>query len=200
MKYINSPTKDYIRKCYENPLLHSIALLVPIAKEDTFLRILQIQYFGTLYPVCLRRTHTPRSRGFQRLVKLSHVIWDLAAVLKMESLHISNGLIDPRDRRGITNGPFSSILCTQMGAMEAPNAHLTEAQLLRTLGVTSGNIFFGCCKDFHELRADEALAIRERIGISWQGQQHSALVVRVRVRMMYHVMAVIIHWVLLESR
>jgi len=125
------------------------------------------------------------------------------ALFKVKALHISHSLVDARNGGWVADSSLGAILGAEVRAMHAPNAHLTEHELLGALGMPSGNILFCGSKDLDKVRADVALAIGEGVSIRRSGQEHSALIglgISAGTTVVRHfLLAIIVHAEVLES-
>jgi hypothetical protein len=145
---------------------------VRIEANATF-RVSEANRLGAGYPVSLGRTNASGPRRLEFLVDLAHVVGNVSALLKVESLHIGHGLVNSTDRRRITDGALRPIPRTQVLAVDATDSDLTHDQLLSALGVACRDILLCCSEDLNHLRSDVALTVRQRVLVRRHGQKHA---------------------------
>ena len=134
---------------------------------------------GTLDPVLLGRAHTPGPGRLEGSVRELHLGGDGLTGLEVEALHIGDGLVDPADGAGVADGALGSFLGVEVLAEDAADAHLTDSELLCTLGVTHAHLSVGGCEDLDEVLSDVALAVGEggRVGIAVKTKDDTPFVV-----------------------
>ena len=151
---------------------------------NSLISVDEAEVVGALDPVLLGRTHAPGPGRLEGSVGELHLGGDGTTGLEVEALHVSDGLVDPTDGAGVTDGALGSFLVVEVLAEDAADAHLTDTEPLSTLGVAHAHLLIGGGEDLDEVLAHVTLAIGERcrIGIAVETEDDTAILVRISHR------------------
>ncbi len=87
------------------------------------------------------------------------------ATLEMKPLHISHGLVDTTDRRGVAYGPFGSVSRLEFRTVGATETDLVQMELLGSTGMPGEDVGLIGGEKFNEVGADVTLSVGEGFSI-----------------------------------
>ena len=93
---------------------------------NTLFRINQPNLSRAPIPITLWTSHAPWPGSLQALVHVKHLGGDGHAALEVKALHVRDGLVDPRDGRGVADGALGTVASLELDAVGAPQADLIQ--------------------------------------------------------------------------